>query len=137
MITKPRSSPGVTRRAALAASVALGSSPWLSRFARAAGPQRGGVLKVSQYANPSSLDPTTGRSGADHPMLWPMFDTLVDFDFATLDPKPGLAKSWEYRDPTTLVLNIRKDVLFHDGTACDAEAVKANFDYMLTNPRST
>ena len=104
---------------------------------RAAGPQRGGVLKVSQYANPSSLDPTTGRSGGDHPMLWPIFDTLVDFDFATLDPKPGLAESWEYRDPTTLVLDIRKDVLFHDGTACDAQAVKANFDYMLTNPRST
>ncbi len=70
-------------------------------------------------------------------MLWPIFDTLVDFEFDTLDPKPGLAESWDYRDPTTLVLNLRKDVLFHDGTACEAAAVKANFDYMLTNPRST
>src|SRR5262245_47248742 len=127
MTRKSRSAPGMTRRAALAASVGFGASPWLARFARAAGPRRGGILKVSQYANPSSLDPPTGRSGADHPMLWPMFDTLVDFDFATLNPKPGLAESWEYRDPTTLVLDIRKDVLFHDGTICDAAAVKANF----------
>src|SRR3974390_971959 len=104
--------------------MAVGSSLWLPRSAWAAGVRRGGVLKVSQYANPSSLDPSTGRSGGDHPMLWPIFDTLVDFDFATLDPKPGLAESWDYRDPTTLVLDIRKGVLFHDGTPCDAAAVK-------------
>ena len=66
-----------------------------------------------------------------------MFDTLIDFDPATLNPRPGLAESWEYRDATTLVLNLRKDVLFHDGTPLDAEAVKFNLDYMMTSPRST
>lgn len=96
-----------------------------------------GTLKVSLSSNPSSLDPATGRSGTDHLVLWPMFDTLVDFEPASLQPRPGLAESWEFRDATTLVLRLRKGVVFHDGVAMDAEAVKANFAHMIGNPRST
>src|SRR5689334_11348474 len=47
-------------------------------------PKKGGVLKVSAPTNPSSLDPATGGSGQDHAFLYPIFDTLVDFDFPTL-----------------------------------------------------
>lgn len=91
-------------------------------------PRKGGILRISAPANPSSLDPTTGGSGSDHVFLYTMFDTLVAFDYATLQARPGLAESWSYPDPTTLVLNIRPGVLFHDGTKCDAEAVKFNLD---------
>jgi ABC-type transport system substrate-binding protein len=39
---------------------------------------------------------------------------------------PGLAESWETPDARTLVLRLRKNVKFHDGTPFDAEAVKFN-----------
>ena len=39
-----------------------------------------------------------------------MFDTLVDFESSTLKAVPGLAKSWKFADPRTLVLNIRAGV---------------------------
>ncbi|HEY0188490.1 MAG TPA: ABC transporter substrate-binding protein [Cellulomonas sp.] len=40
-----------------------------------------------------------------------------------------LATSWEQPDASTLDLVLRDDVTFSDGTAFDADAVKANFDY--------
>lgn len=99
-------------------------------------PRRGGVLRVSAANNPSTLDPMTGRSGFDHPMLYPLFDTLVEFDYATISPKPGLAKSWAFKDPTTLVLDLQDGVLFHDGTKLDAAAVKYNLDRSMKDARS-
>ena len=128
---------GLTRRSALTLPLGLGASAFASRLASGQQPRRGGVLRAVNYANPSSLDPSTGRSGADHVFLWPIYDTLVDIEPATLNPVPGLAESWNYPDATTLVLNLRKGVVFHDGTPFDAAAVKANFDNMLGNPRST
>ena len=89
-------------------------------------PKRGGMLRISAPANPSSLDPATGGAGSDHAFLFTMYDTLTEWDFETLKPKPGLAESWSFTDPTTLVLNIRSGVTFHDGTPLDAEAVKFN-----------
>lgn len=99
-------------------------------------PRKGGVLKVSANANPSSLDPQTGGSGSDHAFLYPIFDTLIDFEPATLKALPGLAESWSNPDPRTLLLNIRSGVTFHDGTPLDAAAVKINLDRARSDPRS-
>jgi ABC-type transport system substrate-binding protein len=96
----------------------------------------GGILKIAAPANPSSLDPATGGSGADHVFLYPIFDTLVEWDYDTLAPKPGLAKSWAYPDPQTLVLTLQEGVRFHDGTPLDAEAVKFNLDRNRSDQRS-
>ena len=118
-----------TRREAMAlisgalAGTALGGSA----FAQGT-PKRGGILRISAPANPSSLDPTTGGAGSDHAFLFTMYDTLTEWEFETLKPKPGLAESWKFTDPTTFVMNIRAGVTFHDGTSLDAEAVKFNLD---------
>ena len=126
-----------TRREAMAllsgavAGVALGGD------ARAQGtPKRGGILRISAPTNPSSLDPATGGAGSDHAFLFTMYDTLTEWDFETLKPKPGLAESWSFSDPTTFVLNIRPGVTFHDGTPLDAEAVKFNLERNKTDPKS-
>src|SRR4029079_8766472 len=87
-------------------------------------PKKGGVLKISAPTNPSSLDPATGGSGQDHAFLYPIFDTLVEWDFTALQAIPGLATSGKYPDPKTLVFELRPGVVFHDGTPCDAAAVK-------------
>src|SRR6266481_3490962 len=101
----------------------------LAGTARSQGaPKRGGILRISAPTNPSSLDPATGGAGSDHAFLFTLYGTLTEWDFETLKPKPGLAESWSFVDPTTLVLKIRSGVTFHDGTPLDAEAVRFNID---------
>lgn len=85
-------------------------------------------LRVTWRSNPSSLDPQRGNSGSDHTILYTLYDTLVSFDPKTLEPAPGLAESWDQSDPTALVLHLRPDVRFHDGTLVDAQAVKYNVE---------
>ena len=127
----------ITRRNAIAlmSGVAITASLGAPALAQAT-PKRGGTLRVSAFTNPSSLDPTTGGAGSDHTFLYTMYDSLTEWDFETLKPKPGLAESWSFSDPTTLVLNIRQGVTFHDGTKLDAEAVKFNLDRAKTDPKS-
>lgn len=126
-----------TRREAMAllsgavAGIALGGN------AHAQGtPKRGAILRISAPTNPSSLDPATGGAGSDHAFLFTMYDTLTEWDFETLKPKPGLAESWSFADPTTFVINIRQGVTFHDGTPLDAEAVKFNLERNKSDPKS-
>ena len=99
-------------------------------------PRRGGVLRVAAPANPSSLDPATGGAGTDHVFLYTLFDTLVEWEYETLRARPGLAESWSFPDPKTMVLNLRRGVVFHDGTPFDAAAVKFNLERAKTAPRS-
>jgi peptide/nickel transport system substrate-binding protein len=44
---------------------------------------------------------------------------------------PDLAESWTTPDPKTYVFKLRPNIKFHDGTACDAAAIKKNFDWIL------
>ncbi len=91
----------------------------------AAEPRRGGILRAAFRAEASTLDPHRGGAGTDHMYLYPVFDTLVRFD-VKMAPQPGLAASWETPDPRTLVLHLRRNVKFHDGTPFDSQAVKFN-----------
>jgi len=123
------------RRAFLALVGAAGAATLAGGSALAAEPKRGGTLRLSALANPSSLDPATGGSGFDHCYLWTIYDTLVEWDYDTLKPKPGLAK-WSFPDPKTMVLDLQPNVKFHDGAPLDAEAVKFNLDRNRQDQRS-
>src|SRR3954454_13035305 len=126
-----------TRREAMALISGALAGTALGGGALAQGtPKRGGILRISAPANPSSLDPATGGAGSDHAFLFTMYDSLTEWDFETLKPKPGLAESWTFTDPNTLVLNIRAGITFHDGTPLDAEAVKFNLDRNKSDPKS-
>jgi ABC-type transport system substrate-binding protein len=125
-----------TRRDVLVAGgagliVATGSGRALAQAAS------GAVLRVASSLSPTTLDPVTGRGGSDHVSLYPFYDTLVEFDEQTLKPLPGLAASWAYPDPETLILKLRPGVVFHDGTPFDAVAVKFNLDRAASHPRSS
>ncbi len=125
---------GLSRRdiLALAGVAAVTGVSGIPAFAQE---KKGGVLRVAAPANPSSLDPATGGAGSDHTILWTIYDTLVEWDYETLKPKPGLAK-WSYPDPKTMVLDIQPGVKFHDGTPLDAEAVKFNIERNRQDKRS-
>ena len=117
----------IHRRHLLAGGLAAGALA-MAPGLRGAHAQGGTVLRVAANTNPSTLDPVTGRSGGDHQFLYPLYDTLIRWKPETLEPIPGLAKSWSYPDDTTLVLELREGLTFHDGTPLDAAAVKAHLD---------
>ena len=52
-----------------------------------------------------------------------IFDTLLTVaNDSTLGP--GLATEWTVKDPTTIDLTLRDDVVFHDGEPFGADAVR-------------
>ena len=126
-----KSGSDISRRAFVGGAAALATAglPSGAAFAQSESPapKRGGILRVSAYLNPSKLDPVTGNGGQDQTFLWTVFDTLTEFEPATMKPRPGLA-SWSYPDPKTMVLQLNPNIVFHDGTPCDAEAVRFNLD---------
>lgn len=127
------------RRAVLGGSAALGAgllvNPWA--FAQDAPEGKpGGVLRVSMFTNPSSLDPMTSVAGSDINFLFCLYDTLIEYHPKTLEPMPGLAESWDFSDPQKLILNLRTDVVFHDSTPLDGAAVKAFLERNMQSDRS-
>ncbi len=123
----------LTRRAALAGA---GLAAAGATRARAAEPRRGGTLRVAFWTFPTTMDPITGRGGSDHIFLYPIVETLVDFEPKSMTPRPGLAKSWSFPDMKTMVLELREGIAFHDGTPFDADAVKFNMERAAGDKRS-
>src|ERR1700754_1841094 len=115
----------IDRRTLLAGAALAGGFMILPRTAQAQQetPRRGGILRWALPFNAGSLDPMTGRTAGEFSILYTMFDPLIDFDPVTLEPKPGLAKSWAFTNPKTLTLDLMGGVTFHDGTPFDAAAV--------------
>ena len=92
--------------------------------------QADNVLVVGSTVDPQTLDPAVGLLGTDIPYLYPLYDRLIDFEPATLEPRPGLATSWKWSDDRkVLELRLREGVTFQDGTPMDAEAVRTSLQY--------
>ncbi|MER7810881.1 ABC transporter substrate-binding protein [Streptomyces sp900116325] len=85
-------------------------------------------LDIATLTSAQSLDPADALGGA-LPYFQAVYDTLIkrapDGTF-----RPMLATKWEYdKDRTQLSLTLRQGVKFSDGTAFDAQAVKANMEH--------
>jgi ABC-type transport system substrate-binding protein len=125
------------RREIIKGTVAAAGAMLLPVGALAQGaPRKGGTLRLAIPYNPGAVDPMTGRNLTDFDVLYAVFDALIDFEPKTLELKPGLAKSWKFTDPKTLVLDLVEGVKFHDGTEFDAEVVKFNLERYKTDQRS-
>ena len=73
------------------------------------------LFVVDQAQSPASLDPHVQWDPDSYFVYRNIFDNIV-----TRDPAgkivPQVAASWSYADDTTLVLRIREDIAFHDGS---------------------
>src|SRR3989441_2867085 len=98
-------------------------------------PKKGGTLRVGFYIEAVTMDPHLSGSKVDRQVYHNIYEPLLTLD-TKLGIKRGLAESWTQLDPKTLVFKLRRGVKFHDGTACDAEAAKFNFNRMKTEARS-
>lgn len=59
------------------------------------------------------------------------WDTLIYRDPNTGKYKPQLATQWKWKDPTHLVVNLRKNVKFQNGDPFSADDVAFTFNYAL------
>jgi len=85
-------------------------------------------LRIGLQEDPDILDPAQGVSFVGREVFAALCDKLVDVD-RNLKIVPQLATEWSWSsDAKALTLKLRDGVKFHDGTALDAEAVKANLD---------
>jgi peptide/nickel transport system substrate-binding protein len=89
------------------------------------------TLTVALRQDPDILDPTLGRTVVGRQVFAAMCDKLFDID-DHLKIVPQLATGYEQVDPTTLLIHLRPDVLFQDGTKLDADAVKFSLERHLT-----
>jgi peptide/nickel transport system substrate-binding protein len=103
--------------------------------ASAQGVRPGGTLRVGLDRDPPTMDPHLSGSAVDRQVYQNLYDKLVDTD-ETLAIVPMLATAWTISaDGRTVTLKLRQGVAFHDGTPFNAEAVRANFERMLFDPK--
>jgi peptide/nickel transport system substrate-binding protein len=95
-------------------------------------PKTGGTLRVAQETEINTLDPNTSGLVVEREIYYNLYDSLLGID-AKLNFVPELATTWKFTDPQTLVLTLRKDVKFQDGTDFNADAVKFNLDRYMTS----
>lgn len=99
--------------------------------------KRGGIFRIAY----GDVLQTLGYPGAlasfqENQIVEPAVETLARYDEAGV-LVPHLAKSFELdADTLTLTIHLRENVKFHDGTICDAEAVKWNFEEFKASGRS-
>jgi peptide/nickel transport system substrate-binding protein len=97
--------------------------------------ERGGTLTWAFILKPRSLDPNVWTGRSDNDVMRQIFDSLV-WSPAPGEYIPGLAESWEISpDGLVYTFKLREDVIFHDGTPLNAEAVKFTYDRMV-NPET-
>jgi peptide/nickel transport system substrate-binding protein len=89
------------------------------------------TLVMARSADATGLDPHTQTAFASFRLLELIYEPLVNLD-ADLNIVPALAESWEFsEDATTLTVNLRSGVTFHDGSDLTSADVKASFERIL------
>ncbi len=117
-----------------AAAWALGTA---GAFAQGAEIDPEGTVTMAWAGPLASLDPHVVPGLADQIYTFLMYDRLTNLD-GGVNLQPMLATSWSLsEDGSALVLQLRDDVTFHDGTPFNAEAVKVNLERGKTLEEST
>jgi len=120
--------------AALAAAFAGAPRPATAQAGPSLGARDPKSLVVLVDATIENLDPATNLDWAY--ALRPIYETLTTLDgTATLAAAPALAESWSSNEEKTeWTFVLRPDAMFHDGTPCDAAAVKAAITRTVLHP---
>jgi peptide/nickel transport system substrate-binding protein len=103
----------------------------LMGLATAQQPTPGGTLRVAWEADLSGLDPHLSPGIQAWYVEGNLFNSLLTID-AQLHYVPDLAESWDIlENGKVYVFHLRPGVMFHDGTAFDAEAVRWNYQRIM------
>jgi peptide/nickel transport system substrate-binding protein len=88
-----------------------------------------GVVTVCFVDATSDVDPHSSYTTYGAVVCLASYDMLINYKgLSTSEIEPMLAESWTASDDlTTYTFKIRANATFHDGTPCDAQAVKDSF----------
>ncbi len=93
---------------------------------------REGILLVSSGGDPSSLDPQLIQTLNDSHITMALYEGLTVPDPVTLEPKPGVAESWNYDDQTlTWTFHLRPDAKWSNGDPVTAQDFVFSFQRIL------
>ena len=88
----------------------------------------GGTLIWGRGGDSVSLDPARTDDGESAKVNASIFEGLVRFQDTSTEVEPALAVSWENsQDGKVWTFHLREGVVFHDGTAFNADAVVFSF----------
>ncbi|MCU0883892.1 MAG: ABC transporter substrate-binding protein [Beijerinckiaceae bacterium] len=94
------------------------------------------TLRIGLQEDPDMLDPHRARTFVGRIVFKGLCDKLFDAS-PDLQLVPRLATEWSFSaDGLTATIKLRSGVKFHDGTAFDATAAKANLERARTLPES-
>jgi peptide/nickel transport system substrate-binding protein len=135
----------ISRRKVLQGVVAAGVAVPLAGFGEhaqvrmvdAAQSKNGSTLIVGLDGSPSDLDPHSQYDYRSTTVVRSIYEGLVGLKGGATDEYEGLvAESWEANDDSSVwTFKIRPGLTFHDGSPCDAAAVKASYERMLAMNR--
>lgn len=60
-----------------------------------------------------------------------IYEKLIYLDSNQKPSVPWLAESWEYLDDVTVIMKLKKGVLFHDGAPFNAQGLKYQMDWIM------
>ncbi len=92
-------------------------------------PKYGGVATIIIPSDPEGLYGPNTVTAVDYSVIRHVTEHLIEFD-DKFNLIPRLAETWNWEDKTSLVLKLRRGVQFTDGTPWDADAAKANLDFV-------
>jgi len=88
-----------------------------------------GTVTFAIPSEPPTVDPAIEVSGPGYRVLLQLYEGLLEYRGTTTELVPALAQSWTVApDGGWIELKLRPNVKFHDGTALDAETVKASIE---------
>ncbi len=94
---------------------------------------REGILLVSSGGDPTSIDPQLIQTLNDSHISIALFEGLTVPDPVTLEPKPGVAKSWDYDEKTmTWTFHLRAEARWSNGDPLTAGDFVFSFQRILT-----
>ena len=103
------------------------------------GGKRGGTLKAGMKVGIETMDGRSVTGLQSFQIFYNIYSKLLRYtqEDGKLKLVGDLAKSWEWEDDTTLVINLHEDAVFHNGEPVTANDVKYTFSSMYEKPEYT
>ncbi len=96
-------------------------------------PHDAGTLRIGNGGEPKSLDPHVVTGIIEERLLSSMFEGLVNLDFETMQPIPGVAETWDVSDDGLVyTFHLRADARWSNGDPVTADDFVYSWRRVLT-----